>query len=222
MALLVPAGTSLRTQINERWPTRSKAADGWIGDAAHAARTSDHNPDAQGWVHALDVDHHLNGDPGDDERLLDQLRDYIRAGNDHGVVSYIVHDDRLAQASTHWAWAPNTTLEHHAHIHISFTAAAEHHGEKFDLPILAGPLWDGHVPADGAIFNAADDPTLHNPAAWRVACRLYDLGYWDGPPPVFGAQGYPRRAVAAWQEANGWDVQPPGAWGPKAGRLLFG
>jgi hypothetical protein len=31
----------LRLEVNMKWPTRSKASDGWIGDAAHAARAQD-------------------------------------------------------------------------------------------------------------------------------------------------------------------------------------
>ena len=72
MAMLVPAAITLREQINRRFPKRDKASDGWIGDAKHAQRASDHNPDADGWVHALDIDDDF-GAPGDAQRLADQL-----------------------------------------------------------------------------------------------------------------------------------------------------
>jgi hypothetical protein len=47
----------LRDQVNEKYPGRSKESDGSIGDTAHSARKSDHNPDAKGVVHAIDITH---------------------------------------------------------------------------------------------------------------------------------------------------------------------
>lgn len=54
---LAPSLVALRTEINNRWPNRNTSADGWIGDASHAARPSDHNPDwsSGGVVRAIDV-----------------------------------------------------------------------------------------------------------------------------------------------------------------------
>jgi hypothetical protein len=45
----------LGAAVDDRWPHRRRTADGWIGDAAHQARASDHNPDRRGIVHAIDV-----------------------------------------------------------------------------------------------------------------------------------------------------------------------
>lgn len=47
----------LRAQADAMAPLRSKAADGTIGDQAHAARRSGHNPDDGGIVRALDITH---------------------------------------------------------------------------------------------------------------------------------------------------------------------
>ena len=49
---LARALEQLRSQVNEKWPNRSKNSDGSIGDTSHAARPSDHNPDRAEIVHA--------------------------------------------------------------------------------------------------------------------------------------------------------------------------
>jgi hypothetical protein len=66
-------------------------------------------------------------------------------------------------------------------------------------------LWDGTVPDVDAVQKAAQDPTLANKASWRVACRLADLGFYNGTPLPLYQQGYPRKAVARFQKAQGWD-----------------
>lgn len=55
---LAPSLVVLRNEINKSNPHRDKRSDGWIGDASHAARKSDHNPDYAhgGVVRAIDVD----------------------------------------------------------------------------------------------------------------------------------------------------------------------
>jgi hypothetical protein len=48
---------NLKTTLDARWPNRDHGACGWIGDAAHQAQQSDHNPDPiTGVVRARDVD----------------------------------------------------------------------------------------------------------------------------------------------------------------------
>lgn len=43
--ILASALARLREDFNTAFPGRDKASDGWIGDTAHQAETSDHNPD---------------------------------------------------------------------------------------------------------------------------------------------------------------------------------
>ena len=52
---LAPALAKLIAETNEKWPNRSKASDGTIGDAAHQRRDSEHNPDENGIVLAADI-----------------------------------------------------------------------------------------------------------------------------------------------------------------------
>jgi hypothetical protein len=51
-----PALLTARNELNAVWPLRDKASDGCCGDAAHAARKSDHNPNLEGWARAYDYD----------------------------------------------------------------------------------------------------------------------------------------------------------------------
>lgn len=53
---LAPSLQKLRDEINTRWPGRDRTSDGWIGDASHSARASDHNPNSRRSVNAIDVD----------------------------------------------------------------------------------------------------------------------------------------------------------------------
>lgn len=54
---LAGALEQLRDQVNGWAPNRKKVHDGTIGDAAHAARASDHNPNGAGVVTAIDITH---------------------------------------------------------------------------------------------------------------------------------------------------------------------
>ena len=141
MAKLVEAGVTLRAQVDKRFPKRDKGADGWIGDKAHQARQSDHNPDARGWVHALDIDANL-GKPGDAQRLANQIVDYAASGKPGADrIKYVVFNDQVASGTypaTRWKWR-GRGYGHRDHIHVSFTNAAEWDGRRFPLPIFDTP-----------------------------------------------------------------------------------
>ncbi|HEY8214169.1 MAG TPA: hypothetical protein VIG36_08590, partial [Methylocystis sp.] len=104
-------------------PQRSKASDGTIGDAAHASRSSDHNPwvvDAgTGVVTAFDVTH-------DPENGCDagQIAEAIHASRDVRV-KYIIWNRRISNSSKigaaeAWTWRAYTgTNPHNHHCHIS-------------------------------------------------------------------------------------------------------
>jgi hypothetical protein len=142
---LVAAGVTLRRQVDQAFPKRDRRSDGWIGDKAHQARQSDHNPDARGWVHALDIDADLYGPKrpgvGRDTAwvLAEQLREYARRkrpGSER--LKYIVYRDQICSgtySNTFWTWR-GKGYGHMAHIHVSFTAAAEDDGLLFAIPIL--------------------------------------------------------------------------------------
>lgn len=145
MATLAPGAAVLRAQIDKRWPKRDRRSDGWIGDRAHAARVSDHNPDANGIVHAIDIDENLGAGRmrnGRQARILaDELIDYAASGlPGSDRVKYVVYENRLASGtyrSKWWRWRPGN-WGHTAHIHISFTSAADTDKRPWPLPCLKG------------------------------------------------------------------------------------
>jgi hypothetical protein len=67
---------------------------------------------------------------------------------------------------------------------------------------LGQPTWDGTVPSRTAATRAATE-NLNNVAAWRCACRLYDLGFRKEPALAVGEQKYPLRAMTAFQNSIG-------------------
>lgn len=114
MARLANSLVRLRDQVNAAYPNRNKASDGWIGDAAHAASPSDHNPNSQGVVNALD----LTNDPAhgfDVHALAERLR-----VNRHPNLRYIISNSRIASAGTGWNWARyGGSNPHSKHAHFS-------------------------------------------------------------------------------------------------------
>mgnify|MGYP006279262349 CR=1 FL=1 len=143
MAKLCKGGITLRAQIDKRWPKRDRRSDGWIGDKAHQARKSDHNPDARGIVHAIDIDADLLG-PGKGrqaaQRLANQIVAYAASGQPGSDrIKYVVYNDQVASGTyptSFWTWR-GKGYGHYDHIHVSFTAAADNDGRKYPLPILS-------------------------------------------------------------------------------------
>lgn len=145
MARLVAGGVTLRNQVNKRWPKRDKRSDGWIGDKAHQARgsASDHNADARGLVHALDIDADLDPkDPGAAQRLANQIVAYASSGiPGANRIKYVVFNDQIASgtyANSMWKWR-GSGYGHMHHIHVSFSTKGENNAQTFPLPILNTP-----------------------------------------------------------------------------------
>jgi len=143
MARLVAGGVTLRNQVNKRWPKRDKRSDGWIGDKAHAGRQSDHNPDARGLIHALDIDADLDPkDPGAAQRLANQIVAYAASGiPGANRIKYVVFNDQIASgtyANSMWKWR-GSGYGHMHHIHVSFSTKGENNAQTYPLPILNTP-----------------------------------------------------------------------------------
>jgi hypothetical protein len=80
-------------------------------------------------------------------------------------------------------------------------------------------LWDGTIPRRAAV-QRADKENVANLAAWRVACRLYDLKFRKPLPRPAGKQHYPGAAVIQFQVAHG--IEPSGNFNAATQRKMFG
>jgi len=136
--ILCKAGQQLREQIDDSFPDRDRASDGWIGDARHSARDSDHNPDANGVVRAIDIDKDLSGSAKPD--FAGDLANQIRlCGKSDARISYVIFRGKIASSKKSWAWRDyNGVNRHDHHIHISFTPKGDNDSSFFNIPMLGG------------------------------------------------------------------------------------
>ena len=105
----------MRDQVNAMAPGRDTSSDGTIGDSGHQARKSDHNPNEDGVVTAMDITH----DPrhGIDAGTLAEM---LRASKDKRI-KYVISNARIfSSTQTPWQWRPYTGANAHTkHVHVS-------------------------------------------------------------------------------------------------------
>lgn len=127
----------LREQINERWPNRSKISDGSVADARHlAAGTSDHIPNAQGVVTAIDVTK--------DETNGPNTLAITQALTQDSRVKYLIYNRRIWKART-GIWEPyhgENAHDHHWHLSIKADLADDEHTWALDVnvPVESYPV----------------------------------------------------------------------------------
>ena len=137
---LCKAGIQLREQFDDSYPSRDRTSDGWIGDTRHSARASDHNPDAEGIVRAIDIDRDLSGKKKPD--LMPDLADQIRlfAKSDPSKrIAYIIFAGKIASPRMGWRFRKYSGINaHDHHCHISFTKKGDADGSVFNIPMIGG------------------------------------------------------------------------------------
>nr|WP_221381283.1 hypothetical protein [Actinoplanes polyasparticus] len=136
--ILVPCLVKLRSEFNAIAPSRDKASDGSVGDAAHQDSQSDHNPDETGnvpirdadrvnEVHAIDVDVNLRVPGLSMEKVVQFLLTRCRSGAEKRL-RYIIYNRRIWSASNSWRqqnYTGSNPHDHHAHFSSSYTSAHE-------------------------------------------------------------------------------------------------
>jgi len=143
LAKLCKAGQQLREQIDDAFPDRDRTApEGWLGDARHAARVSDHNPDpVSQLVRAYDFNANLGSSEHEAFDLVDQLRLLARSDK---RISYIIFNGKIASWKRNYAFRPYKGINpHKKHFHISFTKLGDNDASMFRVPLLTGEPING-------------------------------------------------------------------------------
>lgn len=105
--------TNWRNAVNAAYPNRDKTSDGTVGDLAHQATNSDHNPDTDGSVDAWDMDVDLRS--GRDPQAIEELKKVFEA---HPAARYWIHNRQIAHRSTGWKreyYSGASPHDHHVH-----------------------------------------------------------------------------------------------------------
>jgi hypothetical protein len=139
---LCKAGVQLREQIDDWFPDRDRASDGFYGDARHALTKSDHNPDATskppGVIRAFDCDADLSKQKGLSVYLADQIR---QCGKTDPRIAYVIHHGQIASSKRGWAWRDYKGINRHDHhIHVSFTKLGDQDNTYFQIPLIGGKI----------------------------------------------------------------------------------
>jgi GH24 family phage-related lysozyme (muramidase) len=214
MAVLAPCLVTLRSQCNTKWPMRSKASDGWIGDQRHcggANPNSDHCS-VGGVVRAVDI----TNDPA---HGLDsgQLAETLKTSRDPRL-KYVISNARIWNPSISPAWRPYSGSNAHTkHVHVSCVKGpAENSTAPWNI--------DGVVtaPVTGVPVVTPSYPVLKLGSKGVVVVRLQTLLNKNGAKLIADGD-YGKKtgaAVLSYQKAYVPGVTDWGKVGPKTWAAL--
>ena len=107
----------LLAQVNAKWPNRSTASDGALGDVRHQHGVSDHNPNKSGIVQARDI----TNDPAHG-LVSRQLAEALIVSRDPRI-KYIISNRQICagdEGPSPWVWRSYKGANpHEHHVHIS-------------------------------------------------------------------------------------------------------
>lgn len=191
----------LRDQVNAASPNRSKISDGTIGDAAHASKSSDHNPHIMdgdtGVVTAIDITH-------DPEHGVDiqKLADALVASRDSRI-KYIIANGKIVsgsgQSKPAWQWRPyGGSNKHSRHVHISVKSVKSKYDDRRPWKFDAAAISDV-TPDDSVLRKGSSGPFVS-----ELQANLRKLGYSIKVDGEFGTNT--EAAVKRFQERAGLTV----------------
>lgn len=140
MATLAPTLRRLFLEVDLNWPNRSHRLDGWIGDAAHQARESDHNPDSRGIVHAIDID----------RNWIDTLFVVEQCISENRPTEYVIYNRQIWSRTRDFKPRAYTGENPHTdHIHVSIRYGATYEADTWAWGVAPGGPNVGQVPRPG-------------------------------------------------------------------------
>ena len=189
---LAPALVDLRAELDALAPDRDRRSDGTIGDAAHQATDSKHNPNAAGVVRAFDGDKTGPWPAGITfDRIVATVVDRHRRGLDDRLQNVIWNRHIWSRS---WGWTqepydgPSAHTEH-GHFEVRDSAAYWNKRGPFGLLELEDFMTDEDMrKLAGYIGDAVADRVLHADVipytsaagvadTWQVATAV---GYMTG------------------------------------------
>jgi hypothetical protein len=202
---------TLLDQVNAAYPHRRKDSDGGIGDEAHAARTSDHNPYIKvkgvGIVRAFDFTH--APETGFDAYAFAEM---MLKNKDYRV-RYVISNKKIAYgkggssdgSATPWKWYPyhgSNPHDHHTHVSVTEKEA------EFDSPSrwnIGGMAEEAVKPEMAeAANNYVPPPTTLRLNSRGALVKEMQSGIGltgDAVDGFFGPNT--KKALIAYQKANG-------------------
>lgn len=172
---------TLLAQVNEAWPNRNKASDGWIGDAAHAAVKSEHNPNSAGVVTAIDITH----DPANGADMNKLAAELVKSNDNR--MWYIIFNKRIYEVGVGWQ-AYYGVNDHTKHLHISTNQSASLYDDARRWSIGAGP--------------AQKEEEVSRPTIETLRIIHAFVAGWDIEKALRGDYDNQFNTAAGWKEVN--------------------
>jgi hypothetical protein len=162
---LAPCLVYLFREFNIIAPLRDHTSDGSIGDTAHQQTNSDHNPDKNGIVHAIDVDNNFNAKFTMEDCIqffVSECRKTI--GTDRGRLKYFIYNRRIWEAPN-WVQRVYTGPSPHTeHAHFSCEYDPRYANDTRPWGLVAKFGKDDELPMDQVEFNQLFKGALSDPA----------------------------------------------------------
>jgi hypothetical protein len=204
----------LLSQIDAKYPGRSKSSDGWIGDAAHQATKSDHNPNSAGVVQAIDITH----DPANGVDTW-ALAETLRLNRDPRI-KYVISNGRIFSSVVDpWNWRPYTGANAHAHhVHVSVSDSAHLYDSggpwKLDRTVKPGvnddivaTVFGG--PSDNMSGTQTAYGSLVAPQWWMRPGVALPARFTERPLPQVRVMHNGKSVICPVMDVGPWNIKDP-------------